>query len=326
LSLGSDYARALDAFEKIRGGKPVAADAITLDAAFDVWIEKVMPTRRTEQGVQDIRSRFRRLTSRFLGHIVVDRIRPDDLRELRLWVERKKSQTTQSRYSAQTVRHALREVSMLLDWCVEAGYIDRSPVPKRLMPKVGQHVPKPFSPDEVRKLLKLKEPYRWVIRLALATGCRWSELCAVEAKDLQNGALVVRQPKTGTVKRIPIEPKLAREIQKRSGRLVAFSSTSKGSFNAQVTRRSGVRFNVHRLRHTAATTWLSNGVPIEVVSRLLGHRNISTTEIYAGLLDRAVRRELEAFWARPGTLPGTIGSERTSGNRAKLQVQASLGR
>jgi len=256
----------------------------------------------------------------------VDLIRPDDLRELRLWIERKKSRKTKEQYSAETVRHALREVSMLVDWCVESGYIEKSPVPKRLMPKVGERVPKPFSTEEVKRLLKLEQPYLWVIRLALATGCRWSELCALQAKDLQNGALVVRQPKTGTVKRIPIEPGLAKEIQNRVGQLVAFSSTSKGSFNAQVTRRSGVKFNVHRLRHTAATTWLSNGVGLEVVSRLLGHKNISTTEIYAGLLDTAVRRELEAFWERPGTVAGTPRIKRVSAKRAKLQPASNMGR
>jgi integrase len=306
-SLGTDYARAVDAFDRIRRGVEVSGGAITLDAAFGVWIEKVMPTRRTEQGVHDIRSRYYRLTGRFMGHMPVDAIRPDHLRELRLWIEGKKSRKTKKRYSAESVRHTLREVSMLLDWCIEAGYLERSPMPKRLMPKIGERVPKPFSAEEVEKLLGLEQPYRWVIRLALATGCRWSELCALQAKDLRDGVLVIRQQKTGTVKRIPIEPSFETEIRSRVGRLMPFSSTSKGSFNAQVTRRSGVKFNVHRLRHTAATTWLSNGVPIEVVSRLLGHRNIATTEIYAGLLDRAVRREMEAYWSRPGTVTGTAG-------------------
>ena len=102
--------------------------------------------------------------------------------------------------------------------------------------------------------------------------------------------------------------------------LVPFSAASKGSFSAWVTRTSGVKFNVHRLRHTAATTWLSNGVGIEVVSRLLGHKNISTTEIYAGLLDTAVRRELEAFWERPGTVAGTPAVRRVSAKRAKFHA------
>src|SRR4051812_2460329 len=90
-SLGTDYARAVDLFEKIRRGQEVSGRAVTLDSAFGVWIEKVVPTRRTEQGVRDIRSRFDRLTGRFIGHMPVNEIRPDHLRELRLWIERKKS-------------------------------------------------------------------------------------------------------------------------------------------------------------------------------------------------------------------------------------------
>jgi len=309
----------VDRFERISRGQEASGSLLTLDQAFEAWIQKAVPTRRTELGVREIASRYRRLTGNFMGHMPVDSIRPDDLRELRLWLERRRSRKTKAPYSPQTVRHALREVSMLLDWCVEAGYIDRSPIPKRLMPKLGERVPRPYTAEDVERMLALEEPYRWVIRLALATGCRWSELCSLQAKDLKDGVLVVRQQKTGTVKRIPIEPSFAKEIRTRVGRLVPFSATSKGSFNAQVTRRAGLKFNVHRLRHTAATTWLSNGVPIEVVSRLLGHKNITTTEIYAGLLDKAVQREMEAFWARPGTNPGTAASEQDPGKRVNFQ-------
>lgn len=41
--------------------------------------------------------------------------------------------------------------------------------------------------------------------------------------------------------------------------------------------RSGVAFTLHQLRHTAATAWIRAGVPIEVVSKLLTHRSVTTT-------------------------------------------------
>lgn len=43
--------------------------------------------------------------------------------------------------------------------------------------------------------------------------------------------------------------------------------------------------NIHTARHTAATLNLSLGVPIETVSKLLGHTKISTTQIYAKVID-----------------------------------------
>jgi site-specific recombinase XerD len=62
--------------------------------------------------------------------------------------------------------------------------------------------------------------------------------------------------------------------------------------------RTGIDFDPHWLRHTAATRMLRDGVPIEVVSKLLGHASVSTTaDIYGHLTAEDARRVLEnAGW------------------------------
>ena len=50
----------------------------------------------------------------------------------------------------------------------------------------------------------------------------------------------------------------------------------------------------HLSRHTFATTvTLSNGVPIESVSKMLGHQSMRTTQIYAKVLDHKLSRDME---------------------------------
>lgn len=52
----------------------------------------------------------------------------------------------------------------------------------------------------------------------------------------------------------------------------------------------------HIARHTFATTvTLANGVPIETVSKMLGHTNIQTTQIYARVIDTKINNDMEAL-------------------------------
>lgn len=59
----------------------------------------------------------------------------------------------------------------------------------------------------------------------------------------------------------------------------------------------------HCSRHTAATTvFLSNGVPIETVSSMLGHKSIKTTQIYAKITKEKLNQDMENLVARLGSI------------------------
>lgn len=52
----------------------------------------------------------------------------------------------------------------------------------------------------------------------------------------------------------------------------------------------------HLARHTfATTTTLAKGVPIETVSKMLGHTNIETTQIYARITNEKIRKDMEVL-------------------------------
>ena len=62
------------------------------------------------------------------------------------------------------------------------------------------------------------------------------------------------------------------------------------------------KLTFHLARHTFATTvTLSNGVPIESVSKMLGHRSLKTTQIYAKVIDQKLREDMEVVRVKYGS-------------------------
>ena len=78
----------------------------------------------------------------------------------------------------------------------------------------------------------------------------------------------------------------------------------KGTYNTlnmslrHVARHAGLSFNptIHMARHTFATTvTLTQGVPLETVSKMLGHKHITTTQIYAQITNDKIGQDMAAL-------------------------------
>jgi len=113
-----------------------------------------------------------------------------------------------------------------------------------------------------------------------------------------------RRQKTDTKLRIPLLPK-ALEIYKtyrkhpksisRDKVFPLISNQKLNSYLKEIADLCGIKKNLtfHLARHTFATTvTLSNGVPIETVSNVLGHKSISTTQIYAKVLEKKISEDM----------------------------------
>ncbi|MEM8927063.1 MAG: site-specific integrase [Bacteroidota bacterium] len=86
-----------------------------------------------------------------------------------------------------------------------------------------------------------------------------------------------------------------------TGLLPVISNQKTNLHLKEIAKRSGIKKNLthHLVRHTFATTiTLSNGVPIESVSRMLGHRSLKTTQIYAKVVDRKLREDMDGLQER----------------------------
>jgi integrase/recombinase XerD len=188
---------------------------------------------------------------------------------------------------------------------------------------VGRLLPKPLSVSQVRRLLeqpaKQTRPEakrdRAMLELLYASGMRVSELIALNLGDVDREDGFVRCFGKGHKERlIPIyrqaalfveeylkegRPSLARSeeekalfLNRRGERLTrqGFWQILKGYAKAA---ELGEQITPHTLRHSFATHMLSGGADLRSVQELLGHANISTTQVYTHLTSEHLRRTFE---------------------------------
>ncbi len=127
--------------------------------------------------------------------------------------------------------------------------------------------------------------------------------------------IYTRREKTDELVKIPILPKAWEILQKYRNNhysdklLPLFSNQKINVYLKEIATGCGIRKNItfHVARHTFATTvMLTNGVPIETVSKLLGHTKLSTTQIYARVVESKISEDignlLERFKAKENSL------------------------
>jgi len=175
-------------------------------------------------------------------------------------------------------------------------------------PKPEQSLPKILSRAQVNQLIAAPDPKKKlyfrdvaILELLYASGLRASELCSVKLRDFNPSVGVIRVVGKGSKERIvPVgesacgaiaryleecRPKLLRAESERlflsrSGK--PFDRISLWMLVEKYGRSSGIMREVspHTLRHCFATHLISGGADLRVVQELLGHSDISTTQIY----------------------------------------------
>lgn len=285
--LGSDLQAASKRFRELRREGTVHRSELTVTELAEKWLTICVPTGRNVKNQRIASTRVGRYLSAQFAGVRISDVTPTDVRGYRLWLE-------QQGISPSTVKAVLGDLRTMLRWGEDDGLIDRSPFPRRIMPRIQEQPPDRLTDEEVERLLALPEPYRYVIRLGLETGVRWGELTRVRAEDYRDGMLTIHQTKSGKVRRVPCSNELVRG---RIGLLCPFRSNS--SFQKTVKRLSGVsRFHAHRLRHTMACRWLEAGGSLAALQDILGHSTIVVTQRYARLSEAHVRAEVERLQSR----------------------------
>ena len=227
-------------------------------------------------------------------------------------------------YVATTVARKVAAARSFFNFLVAEGIIKTDPTENMSSPSVGKALPKPIPIDQVRLLLaqpaKLSTAEakrdRAMLELLYASGLRISELVALNLGDVNTeGEYFVRCLGKGRKERlVPIYEQIAMTVKKYTEedrpRLTHGKKTDALFLNARgerLTRQGfwqklkeyaksaglGDRISPHTLRHSFATHMLSGGADLRSVQELLGHANVSTTQVYTHLTTEHVRRSYD---------------------------------
>ena len=131
------------------------------------------------------------------------------------------------------------------------------------------------------------------------TGLAYSDMAKLSPDDIvvENGKhmIVDRRTKTATPYKIVLLPQALAILQRYGGVLPSITNQKCNYFLKMIAEAAGIkkRLTMHMARHTFATWALSRGVSIEVVSKMLAHSDISTTQLYAKVMQREVEKGYE---------------------------------
>jgi len=226
-------------------------------------------------------------------------------------------------YVATTKARKVAAAKSFFKFMVAEGNIKDDPTQNIGSPKMGKSLPKPISVSQAMLLLeqpaKLSTPEakrdRAMLELLYASGMRVSELVSLNLGDINIDSGDVRCFGKGHKERIiPIAPRAVLTIKEylQEGRPhLARADTEQALFlNARGERltRQGLwqiikgyaksaeldaEITPHTLRHSFATHMLNGGADLRSVQELLGHANISTTQVYTHLTTEHIRRIYE---------------------------------
>ncbi len=292
----------------------------------DPYIEQFLDKLWAERGLSDNSLQSYRHDLQHLSQQLARRdrnlasaTREDLLSVLAVEVQQGKSPRSVSRY--------LSAYRQFYGWLLREGVISKDPVALIESPKTGRGLPKALTEEQVEALLASPDTGtllgmrdKAMLELMYATGLRVSELVTLELANLNLNQGVIRVIGKGQKERlVPIGDEAHDSLRtyladgrvqllKGAPTTSVFVTTRKAAMTRQAfwymvrryAARCGIeqRLSPHMLRHSFATHLLNHGADLRVVQLLLGHSDLSTTQIYTHIAREGLKRMHETHHPR----------------------------
>jgi integrase/recombinase XerD len=211
--------------------------------------------------------------------------------------------------AASSIKLIVVALKIFFRFLASKGVVQRDPTTTLTLPRIERYLPETLNELQVEQLIDsvdTKQPLglrdRAMMELLYASGLRISELANARLENFNAEERILRVTGKGNKTRlVPVgrkacealaaylsaeRPKL---VKRRTGSGIFLSTRGTKLTTARIwqivkqqARRSGLEANIypHLLRHSFATHLLSNGADLRIIQEMLGHADISTTQIY----------------------------------------------
>lgn len=285
-------------------------DVAVVDNTWERLLKRYIATKRSEGASEKTVRRYFEINSRMLRFIgkPVDEITAYDLR---FYISFRRDKSPK-KSSNRTLDGERRCFSAFFGWLRNEAEIAGNPCASIGQIKYRKEIKKPYSPVEMEKLKQACSTKRdlAMVEFLYSTGCRVSEVERLNIEDVDFEHREVKVIGKGDKERIVYLTEVA------VMRLEEYLSERKGYSEALFTgkgteriKKNGIEATIkrigdiagiegahpHRFRRTLATNLLDKGMSIQYVASILGHADLTTTQIYCYISQSNVRTEYQKY-------------------------------
>ena len=218
------------------------------------------------------------------------------------------SQSKRAGLQARSLSLRLSALRSFYDWMIKCDLVSANPARSVLNPKLGQHLPKNIDIDEINQLLNIEynDPLsvrdRAMLEVMYGSGLRLSELVNLNCRELnlQDGEVRV-MGKGNKERKLPLGRESIKWIKhwlsmrdflapqddalfiSKLGKRISARNVEKRFAQWGVKQGLSAHVHPHKLRHSFATHMLESSGDLRAVQELLGHSDLSTTQVYTHL-------------------------------------------
>lgn len=222
-------------------------------------------------------------------------------------------------YASSSLARCLSCLKSFHKFLVRENFVDSNPTSTVLLPRKPQNLPDVLSVDQVTQIIEsingetpLELRDRAMLELLYGCGLRVSELCALDMdRIVGNEGFIVVLGKGGKERIVPFSGAAKRaveryinearpELTRKSSSSAVFLNVRGGRLSRQsvfkVVQKAGYTAGIknlhpHTFRHSCATHMLEGGADLRIIQDMLGHSDISTTQIYTHVQRSHIREE-----------------------------------